>query len=130
MATRTGIRRYDAVDADARSAAVLILFGELDSIPSNYDAKAPAVSRELDVLLLARALTLRSHPGQIAFPGGRIDHARVAVEAQRDEILRMGRRDTGSDCITVPPCRAVAEANELRERVAVLEGQLAMRGTP
>ena len=52
------------------------------------------------------------------------------VEAQRDEILRMGRRDTGSDCITVPPCRAVAEANELRERVAVLEGQLAMRGTP
>lgn len=73
MATRTGLRRYDAVDAGARSAAVLILFGELDGIPSVYEAKAPAVTRELDVLLLARALTLRSHPGQVAFPGGRID---------------------------------------------------------
>ena len=94
MATRTGIRRYDAVDADARSAAVLLLFGELDSIPSNYDAKAPAVSRELDVLLLARALTLRSHPGQIAFPGGRIDpEDDGAISAS----LREAEEETGLD---------------------------------
>lgn len=55
----------------ARPAAVLILFGVLDSLPS--EAQASAVSRDLDVLLLARATTLRSHPGQIAFPGGRVD---------------------------------------------------------
>src|SRR6188508_1637699 len=59
--------------ADSRPAAVLILFGVLDSLRSDHDAPATAVSRDLDVLLLARASTLRSHPGQVAFPGGRVD---------------------------------------------------------
>src|SRR5690349_19134905 len=59
--------------ADSRPAAVLILFGVLDSTAGDRDAQADAVSRDLDVLLLARAATLRSHPGQVAFPGGRLD---------------------------------------------------------
>jgi 8-oxo-dGTP pyrophosphatase MutT (NUDIX family) len=58
---------------DARPAAVLVLFGVLDAIPSDSAARAHAVSRDLDVLLLARASTLRAHPGQVAFPGGRVD---------------------------------------------------------
>lgn len=57
----------------ARPAAVLILFGVLDALPSAHEAQDAAVSRDLDVLLLARAATLRSHPGQVAFPGGRLD---------------------------------------------------------
>ncbi|MBD7956266.1 CoA pyrophosphatase [Microbacterium sp. Sa4CUA7] len=59
--------------ADSRPAAVLILFGVLDERLSAHDAQDAAVSRDLDVLLLARAATLRSHPGQVAFPGGRVD---------------------------------------------------------
>lgn len=58
---------------EARPAAVLILFGVLDGLPADHDAQASAVSSDLDVLLLARADTLRAHPGQVAFPGGRVD---------------------------------------------------------
>jgi 8-oxo-dGTP pyrophosphatase MutT (NUDIX family) len=42
-----------------RHGAVLILFGESDDGP--------------DVLLLERSPTMRSHPGQPAFPGGAVD---------------------------------------------------------
>ena len=46
----------------ARQSAVLALFGErLDATPGP------------EVLLVERARTLRSHPGQIAFPGGGVD---------------------------------------------------------
>lgn len=80
--------------AGARKAAVLVLFGVLDGVPSEREARAPAVSRDLDVLLLARATTLRSHPGQIAFPGGRVDPGdRDAVAA----ALREAEEETGLD---------------------------------
>ena len=77
----------------ARPAAVLMLFGTLDDVPSE-DAQTHAVSRDLDVLLLARATTLRSHAGQVAFPGGRIDPGDGGpVEA----ALREAREETGLD---------------------------------
>lgn len=44
---------------DARPAAVLVLFGESDAGP--------------DLLLTERAHSLRSHAGQVAFPGGATD---------------------------------------------------------
>lgn len=56
-----------------RTSAVLMLFGVLDALASDHGAQAHAVSRDLDVLLLERASTMRSHPGQVAFPGGRLD---------------------------------------------------------
>lgn len=46
-------------DADARPGAVLMLFGEGDAGP--------------DLLLTERAHTMRSHAGQVSFPGGSID---------------------------------------------------------
>jgi len=77
---------------EARPAAVLILFGVLDGLPSGYDADA--VSSDLDVLLLARATTLRSHPGQVAFPGGRVDPGDTDAVAA---ALREAREETGLD---------------------------------
>lgn len=78
--------------ADPRPAAVLILFGVLDDRPAGHDADA--VSRDLDVLLLARADTLRAHPGQVAFPGGRID---PDDDGPVDAALREAREETGLD---------------------------------
>ncbi|MBE1876828.1 NUDIX hydrolase [Myceligenerans pegani] len=77
----------------ARPAAVLILFGVLDGLPSDHHAQAEAVRDDLDVLLLARATTLRSHAGQVAFPGGRADDGESMVEA----ALREAEEETGLD---------------------------------
>lgn len=77
-----------------RQAAVLILFGELDRVPSDRPAGHGAVARDLDVLLLARAASLRSHPGEVAFPGGRVDPGDADPIAA---ALREAREETGLD---------------------------------
>lgn len=81
-------------DVEFRDAAVLILFGVLDDLPSDHAAQDRAVSRDLDVLLLARAETLRSHAGQVAFPGGRVD---PGDRGPVDAALREAREETGLD---------------------------------
>ncbi|MEE2522274.1 CoA pyrophosphatase [Pseudarthrobacter sp. J75] len=82
-----------AVDATlARRAAVLVLFGVLDDVPAESDK--PYAAADLDLLLLERAHTLNSHPGQVAFPGGGIDSGgEAAVEA----ALREAEEETGLD---------------------------------
>jgi 8-oxo-dGTP pyrophosphatase MutT (NUDIX family) len=82
------------VPAGSRPAAVLILFGVLDQLPSSRDGHEGAVSRDLDVLLLSRASTLRAHPGQVAFPGGRID---LEDDGPVSAALREAREETGLD---------------------------------
>ncbi|HYH34944.1 MAG TPA: CoA pyrophosphatase [Nocardioides sp.] len=66
-------------DHDARRGAVLVLFGEGEHGP--------------DLLLTERAHHMRSHPGQISFPGGRIDEG----ESPREAALREAREETGLD---------------------------------
>jgi 8-oxo-dGTP pyrophosphatase MutT (NUDIX family) len=61
-------------DAVSRRGAVLLLFG----------------SRR-DLLLTERAHDMRSHPGQVSFPGGSID----AGETAREAALREAEEETG-----------------------------------
>ncbi|MCL2514975.1 MAG: CoA pyrophosphatase [Microbacteriaceae bacterium] len=95
-----------ALETPGRPAAVLMLFGVLDSSPSVHDAEAAAVARDLDVLLVERASTLRSHPGQIAFPGGRIDADDASPVAA---ALREAHEETGLDLAGVEVLGALGE---------------------
>ena len=66
-------------DGDPRRGAVLMLFGEGDHGP--------------DLLLTERAHDMRSHPGQISFPGGGIDPG----ESAREAALREAHEEIGLD---------------------------------
>jgi 8-oxo-dGTP pyrophosphatase MutT (NUDIX family) len=83
--------RILADPSTARRAAVLVLFGVLDSALSQA---AGPVGRDLDVLLQRRSETLGHHPGQISLPGG-------GVETFDDDItataLREAVEETGLD---------------------------------
>lgn len=84
------VRGIDA--ATARPAAVLILFGRLDDEPAR--THSDAVPDDLDVLFVIRAGSLRNHPGQVAFPGGRIDDGDSTPAAA---ALREAEEETGLD---------------------------------
>ncbi len=70
-------------DSDPRRGAVLILFGESPAGP--------------DLLLTERAHHMRSHPGQISFPGGSIDPGETPLQA----ALREAEEETGLDAAGV-----------------------------
>ena len=63
-----------------RRSAVLLLFGEGPAGP--------------DVLLTERAAGLRAHPGQVAFPGGRVETTDAGPAAA---AVREAREETGLD---------------------------------
>jgi len=67
-------------DSDPRRGAVLILFSE--------HAEGGG-----ELLLTERAHDMRSHPGQVSFPGGRIDPG----ETPREAALREAWEETGLD---------------------------------
>ncbi|ANY06888.1 NUDIX hydrolase [Pseudonocardia sp. HH130630-07] len=82
-----GSRRDPAAGrGDGRRAAVLMLFADGDRGP--------------DVLLTERAATLRSHAGQVAFPGGRVDPGDTGPV---DAAVREAREETGLDPAGVVP---------------------------
>lgn len=99
----------------SRRAAVLILFGALDHVPSDRDATDTRVGRDLDVLLLARATTLRAHPGEVAFPGGRIDpgDADAVAAALREAREETGLDPTGVEVLGTLPAVPLAFSNHL-----------------
>ena len=66
--------------AQTRRGAVLMLFGEGPAGP--------------DLLLTERAHDMRSHPGQVSFPGGSIDQADGSPQAT---ALREAEEETGVD---------------------------------
>ena len=97
----------------ANDAAVLILFGVLDHIPApTADA---AVARDLDVLLQRRAPTLSSHPGQVSFPGGRVepDDADAVATALREAEEETGLDPHGVEVLATLPVIPLAASNHL-----------------
>ena len=56
---------HPAPGSGVSHSAVLVLFG-----PGSRPGSGPG---EVEVVLTERAHTLRSHPGQVSFPGGRLD---------------------------------------------------------
>lgn len=85
--------QLDQLDlATARQAAVLMLFGALDDVPADY--RDSAVPKDLDLLFVERASTLSKHPGQVAFPGGKVDATDASPVAA---ALREAQEETGLD---------------------------------
>lgn len=80
------------VSGHSRPAAVLVLFGVLDDRPATH--ASAAVPADLDLLLVGRAASLAHHPGQVAFPGGRLDPDDDGPAAA---ALREGAEETGLD---------------------------------
>ena len=77
-------------DTEPRRGAVLVLFGEGDHGP--------------DLLLTERAHHMRSHPGQISFPGGGIEPGETAREAAvREAAEETGLDPTGVDVFAELP---------------------------
>jgi 8-oxo-dGTP pyrophosphatase MutT (NUDIX family) len=73
--TADDLTRFVAPDDDEmRRGAVLLLFGQ-----------------QRDILLTERAHDMRSHPGQVSFPGGSIDRG----ETPREAALREAEEETG-----------------------------------
>ncbi|MET0954849.1 MAG: CoA pyrophosphatase [Cryobacterium sp.] len=101
----------------ARRAAVLVLFGVLDAVPARAASAAGAgrVPADLDVLLLRRAATLGSHPGQIAFPGGRLEPADSGpiAAALREAVEETGLDADGLEPLGVLPDLAVPVSNHI-----------------
>ena len=74
-----------------RKGAVLMLFGQPDGVP--------------ELLLTERAHTMRSHPGQVSFPGGSIDPGESAEQA----ALREAEEETGLEAAGVDPSGELPE---------------------
>jgi 8-oxo-dGTP pyrophosphatase MutT (NUDIX family) len=77
-----------------RRSAVLVLFGATGSAAADAWPAAADAWPAADVLLTERAATLRSHAGQVAFPGGRIDGTDAGPAAA---ALREAHEETGLD---------------------------------
>lgn len=83
--------RFVAPEQGGRQSAVLVLFGSGDRGPT--------------LVVTARARGLRSHPGQPAFPGGRVDPGDDGpiAAALREAVEETGLEPTGVDVLTTLP---------------------------
>lgn len=99
-----------APPATARRAAVAVLVAEV-----GHGADLPGLPRHADwqtsaaLVLTRRAAHLRNHPGQWAFPGGRLDPGETAIEA----ALREMREEIGVD---LPPAAVLGQLDDFVTR--------------
>ncbi|TIC83335.1 CoA pyrophosphatase [Nocardioides sp. GY 10127] len=79
-------------DGSARPGAVLVLFGARPGVDVDH-ADPDAWHDAGDLLLTERAHDMRSHPGQVSFPGGSLDEGEGVEEA----ALREAEEEVGLD---------------------------------
>ncbi|HYO84979.1 MAG TPA: CoA pyrophosphatase [Dermatophilaceae bacterium] len=86
--------RFRPPPEGGRASAVLMLFG-----PGDGDGDGD------DVVLTERSSRMRSHPGQVSFPGGRLDphDAGPASAAMREAREEVGLTDTGVKIVAELP---------------------------
>jgi 8-oxo-dGTP pyrophosphatase MutT (NUDIX family) len=86
-------------DGSARLSAVLLLFGDGSDGP--------------DILLIERSHSMRSHAGQMAFPGGALDRedAGPVEAALREAVEETGLRVGGVDVLATLPALWVPPSN-------------------
>lgn len=110
---RGGDRARLAADFVAtRSAAVLVLFGGSFHAADDHPGGVPA---DADVLLTERATTLRTHGGQIAFPGGARDRGDdyPVGTAMREAWEETGLTADGVDILAALPTFPVPSGFEV-----------------
>ncbi len=76
-------------DSDARRGAVLMVFADRGDDPNAPDDLA----HRGELLLTERAHHMRSHPGQVSFPGGSLDPGETPVQG----ALREAHEEIGLD---------------------------------
>ena len=74
------LSRHEVPDESTREAAVLVLFGSRDDFG--------------EVVIIERATHLKAHPGQPAFPGGRVEEGDLSLS---QTALREAREEIGLD---------------------------------
>jgi 8-oxo-dGTP pyrophosphatase MutT (NUDIX family) len=95
------LSRFTPPDEGGRASAILILFGPGENAREPVPSHGPVG----DVLLIERAHDMRSHPRQVAFPGGAVDpddDGPVAA-ALREAMEETGLEPAGVDVVTTLP---------------------------
>jgi 8-oxo-dGTP pyrophosphatase MutT (NUDIX family) len=95
------LSRFLPPDEGGRESAILILFGPGEGGGDTVAPEGPVG----DVLLIERAHDMRSHPRQVAFPGGAIDpdDDGPVSAALREAVEETGLDPAGVDVVTTLP---------------------------
>jgi 8-oxo-dGTP pyrophosphatase MutT (NUDIX family) len=95
------LSRFLPPEEGGRESAILILFG-----PGEDSGAGPLLDGAVgDVLLIERAHDMRSHPRQVAFPGGAVDPGDdgPVAAALREAMEETGLDPAGVDIVTTLP---------------------------
>lgn len=93
------LKATGSIDRQRQAAVLMVLSGSADAHELPEDA---------EILLIHRSPTLRSHSGQMAFPGGRVDPEDETVV---DCAMREAWEETGLDRHSVTPLAELPEVH-------------------
>jgi len=92
-----------------------------------------AITEQADpgFLLLQRPSNMRAHPGEVAFPGGKIDPGETAVEAAlREANEELGIRKQDVDIVGISDIYRTGSGYEITPVLGVVPGDISIRPNP